>query len=239
MIQKNAIRVTFKAFALLFLSFTLLTSCEKDDGPSTPTENQQTQNNNGTNNQNNNTSNVLCDGNGSNSYFPLKIGNKWAWKPIFGSKRIKAEVTEKIQINNKDYYKVEFKETSGGQVFWEFNRTLREENGTIYYAIETSTGPGTSVWTDYVWIPGAPQPNQSWEVPGLFNSSIATYKKEVGGTNATVTTNKCTYTNGVLIRNKSTNTSTGAVTVTGYQIFKKGIGIVNYGGEKLYEVTLN
>ena len=240
MIKKNVNRLTLRVLSLLFISFSLLTSCEKDDTPSTPPENQQTVNNNGNNNQNNNSNSVLCDGNGSNSYFPLKVGNKWAWKAAMGNYRLKAEVIEKKQINGNEYFKLDFKEFAGSMAFGGFTRYLREVNGSIYYAIEsTDNNTGNNVWTDYLWIPATPQLNQNWEVLGLFNSTVATYRDHITSINITQTSSGCTYTGGVKVQTKKTDTNTGAVTSLSYEIFKKGLGIINYNGKFLYEVTLN
>ena len=180
--------------AIAMVSVALLAGCKKEETTNTTN-----------NNNNTNTPNKLCDGNGENSYFPLKAGNKWTYALKAGTTIDDWTVGATKVFNSKTYFSVPW--NRDGALFGDqYFRT--DANGDVYSYDETSA-------QEYLFIPANPTDGQTW--PYLSGGS----SREITATGVTQATTGCNYTG--LIEVSSYN-GTGTLISTYY--FKKGLGKV-------------
>lgn len=167
------------------------------------------------------TANVLCDGKtGQNSYFPLAIGNYWEYeRPGSGTTGITEttfSVTKTLEIEGKEYFQLD--------KYFGYPTSETES----YYRVDPATNDVYSFyWGENLYMPGNPVVGQ------VLQTTNGIPRRTVLETNATVSTQSCTYTGCVVI---------GKYTDTGYlyaqEYFKKGLGMVHNGSTKLKKVTL-
>ena len=189
MIKKSKILVSALMLCVLGVVYT---SCKSDDDSNTPPKN------------------VLCDGNGMLSYFPLDSGNTWGYQNSI-SGVIQTQIHPSLKIIgtkiflNKRYFFIYDLPDLGGMIGEDFY--LREEttNHNIY---RYNSGE------EYLEVPGSPTLNQSWTY--VFNST-----RKVTNLSASKVTPSCSYTG--LLEITETSSSGNYVELFYY---KKGLGIV-------------
>src|ERR1035437_6537880 len=103
--------------------------------------------------------NVICDGNGSGSYYPLVANNTWSYKDSYSN-----------SFNNT----VGTTTTYGSFTYFTVNNSL---GGTIY--LRTATNGDIMAYSnsnsDILYIPHAPTNNQTW----ACNQGLAATRKVV------------------------------------------------------------
>jgi hypothetical protein len=172
---------------------------------------------------------VLCNGNGSASYFPLTLGNKWVYDfSITNSYTTCDTVTaaSTVVYGGKTYFvcKLYCTPCGGGYV----NYYFREDAAT--HDVYTWNGS-----TDVLYMPANPTVGQVLGVSTEIFTSGGNGRR-VSSTTYTYTTPRCTYTNCVKI--EIYNTSTGAV--MSYGVYQKGIGPLRGGStQQLKEISLH
>ena len=143
---------------------------------------------------------VICNGNGTTSYYPLTASNAWHYKNTSGTS---------------------YDDTVGATVtFGAFSyfTIVNIQGGNNYYLRKAANGDimaydGTGA--DVLYIPNAPTTNQTWACSAGFGTS-----RKVVNTNASISTSSCSYTGLLQIQ----DISSGTVYETFY--YKKGIGMV-------------
>jgi hypothetical protein len=200
---------SIKPVALLFVSFFAVTfiflqSCKKktpDPDPTPPIP-----------------PNYLCDGNATNTYMPLKQGNKWEYDSQIGLDNTR-EVTGTKTLGGKTYFEVTYIDQTATIKY--YYRT--DVNGDVFYYYEQDLA-------EYRFIPLNP----------TIGQVVATYVSgryfKVESIDATYNSGSCSYT-GLLKINEFDASNTLAVTY----YYKKGLGMVNrhsLGYNKLSVVTL-
>jgi hypothetical protein len=164
--------------------------------------------------------NVLCDGNGADTYYPLALNNKWSYSDGSGANKFNNSVSKTATYGSNTYYVIS--NSLGGTQY------LRQAaNGDIM-----TYDTGTS--SELLYIPASPTVGQSWS----YNMEFAATRKVIN-VNASLATS-CTYTDCLLIQ---TFNSGGMLAHTYY--YKKGIGMLSSDeisvgiNTKLNSVTLN
>ncbi|MCX6292207.1 MAG: hypothetical protein NT126_10650 [Bacteroidetes bacterium] len=144
---------------------------------------------------------IICDGNGSGTYYPLVLNNTWHYTD--GSiNSFSNTVTGQATYGSYTYFKVD--NTLGGTVY-----LRKAANGDIMiYNSSTSS--------ELLFIPASPVNNQSW----AFTMNFAATRKVIN-TSASLTTPSCSYTGCLEIQNLDAG---NVVQSTFY--FKKGIGMI-------------
>ncbi len=175
---------------------------------------------------------TICTGNGSQDILPLAIGNSWYFKAKPNGLSLTIEINEKTTINEKEYFRLEYNEGGG---FNTFERLLRKDtNGDIYILREYLDENYEEAQKEYLYLPADPSSGQEWEYFGNFNNT--TYIKKVLTRNHSFDTDKCEYTNAIIINRIATNTRN----VISTEIYVKGIGLVEDSYLREFaEVTLN
>ena len=177
----------FKSFGLIVILMFFILSCKKEeaDTQETPTALAQ-----------------LCTGNGSDSYYPLAIGNAWYWPGLFGGvyKHIIYRTVEFDSITFYELYNTE------GYLWGYLNETW---DGNI---ISHSESDGNN----YLLVPAHPIAGQTWQL-GNNGSRV------VMNPHASLTTSSCHYDDCLLIDDVS---ASGEHTRSNY--YKKGIGLICY-----------
>ncbi len=154
---------------------------------------------------------VLCSGNGSNSYFPLKLDNKWTYNS--GKQNAIYQTITKAKNQSSD---VVFTSISR-QYSMDFEVTyILKPNGDVYRATDV---------TNTLFVPANPTLNQ--EYPYSLGKMI------VESLTATVVTPSCNYTNCLLLVAYYANGNESA-----RYYFKKGIGKVREDDSDLSEIDL-
>ena len=152
---------------LVLVFFGLMISCNKDDSSDqtvTPTP-----------------PNVLCDGNGSSSYFPLALGNMWEYS---GQLIITMSVAKTITANGKSYYQVNCDDQLS-----DWKQYFRvDSNGDIYELINDE---------EYLFLPANPTIGQSWEYPCGFDGMGM---RRVDNYPFALETKYCNYKNFIFVR---------------------------------------
>lgn len=172
--------------------------------------------------------NVLCDGNGTNDYFPLKLNNKWIHKDD-GMNYITTTAISNVIYNTYTYYKITYTVGSGGTLGTEYLR--KAANGDIMAHVSYSP-----IDSETVYIPANPIVGQVLPWPLISSTAI----RKIISTNATFTSSTCTYTNCLKMQFFTSPTATGGSTY----YYKKGIGLVGYYNSvivpsPLVEILLN
>lgn len=145
---------------------------------------------------------VICNGNGSASYWPLAAGNNW-YLDGTGGNDIDLTVASGVATHNSLTYFV-VNENLGGS----FELRTAANGDIMRY------NPSDN--TEYLYIPASPANNQSWTYPMDFSAT-----RKVINTNASVTTSKCSYTGCLQIQHFDASGNPG---VTDY--YKKGVGMI-------------
>ncbi len=193
--------INLKHAVVVFISIILFSCSKKDDSPqpanastAAPTP-----------------AVVLCNGNGSNSYFPLKLDNKWTYNS--GKQNVIYQTITKAKTQSSD---VVFTSISR-QYSMEFDDVyILKPNGDIYRATYVS---------NTLFVPANPTLNQ--EYPSSAGKIV------VQSLSANVVTPSCNYSNCLLLVEYFANGSEN----TRYY-FKKGIGKVREGISDLSEIDL-
>ncbi|MBI1288516.1 MAG: hypothetical protein GC178_13175 [Flavobacteriales bacterium] len=168
--------------------------------------------------------NVLCDGNGSTSFFPLAADNVWTYSGV--------TTTTKTVTNV---------ETVGGEQQFTVNvhglNTYTEvynvgANGDVFFHSPGDSGLDST----YLYVPANPTLNQEWSYTISFDGHI---RRKITSLTATITTSHCTYENCVEVKSYD---GTGDYLYAHY--YKEGVGLVkiDYGlttDNVLTSVTLN
>jgi hypothetical protein len=191
-------KIVLPFVSLLVLSSMMFTSCKKkdkdeeEDIPTTPV------------------TSVLCDGNGSASYLPVKIGNKYTYAYKFaGAAQPDATytVTKDTTVGGKTYKK--FQNDGAASVYTLFRIDSINNNVYSYYP---PSGKESFI------IPGTPTLNQ------VVESSTPGNTAKVTSISAAYTTSGCTYSN--LLEITEYDNTGKPVAVSHY---KKGLGVVHSG----------
>jgi hypothetical protein len=153
--------------------------------------------------------NFICEGTGSNTYFPLSVGSYWIYI-MPGSQWFQLEITEEVQQGNGETYA--HMVTTGA--FGTIHDYYRESGGVVYEW-------NTTLSVEEIYLPANPTNGYSWTTSGA-DSIIVT------DANATVNSqNGCTYT-GVL---QITSYNGGNASTSHY---KQGIGLIQLDAVSAY-----
>jgi len=186
----------------------LINSCNQEDEVADP---------------NGNPANVLCDGAGSISYFPLADSNVWVYSGTFGATKT---VTDVETVSTGTQYTV-----NADQGFNDYDEVfIVGSNGDVF--LESA---GTTVQdTNYLHVPINPTLNQEWIYTISFDGNKI---RRVTSISATVTTSSCTYNDCLEITEFD-----GTGDQLGTYWFKQGVGEVSkqvLTTSNLTSVTLN
>jgi hypothetical protein len=147
--------------------------------------------------------NPTCDGHTTNnSLFPLLQGTKWRYDQTGSSSDYYVEINGTTDINGVTYINADWSQFNGNITGTKNYRI--DANGDVYYRSGSS---------DYLHVPSNPTLNQSW-VDEYSVTHIVT------NLNASITTNDCSYTGCLEIKNDYTSTPDT------YNYYKSGIGMV-------------
>ncbi len=150
---------------------------------------------------------VLCDGNGTTSFFPLKLNNSWTYSYKIGPQVQSISPSPSVTGTT----------THGSYTYFEFEDQSSTMYGGIYELREDATSHNIHSYsssTDYLYIPASPTLNQSWAVD--YGNT-----RKVTNLSASATTAGCTYT-GLL---EISQYDSGMV-LQQKEYYKKGIGLV-------------
>jgi len=191
---------TLFGITLLLTVITVLeTSCKKKETETTPTPTTPATP----------AANVLCDGNGTTSYYTLKLNNTWTYSYTsgsFGSGQPKITVTSSATPNSHTYFGIT-------------DATIYMYTGTVYFREDSTSHniyiyDGTITGGEYIHVPATPVLNQSW---AYYSSST----RKATNLSASITTSSCSYT-GLLEISEYTPTGT----LKTKEWYKKGVGMV-------------
>lgn len=166
---------------------------------------------------------LLCDGNGEDTYFPLAVGNRWYYDYNgFGGTGLNrtTTITGTEEINGETYFIAEsLQGTEVNPDSYEYINEYRvSENGDIVTLFDTGE--------EYVFIPANPTVGMEWDYPWF-----GPLKRRVTGLGYSFSSSHCDYTNVLVI---GTYNEDGDFVSNNY--YHLGIGEVT---NKLEEVTLN
>lgn len=167
--------------------------------------------------------NVLCDGAGSSSYFPLAADNEWTYSGQFGTTET---VTDVATVSAGTEYTLDV-----DQGFTDWTETyVVGSNGDVFFE-----SAGVTVSDSlYLYVPANPTVNQEW----LYVISFDGHKvRKVVSTNASVSTSSCDYTGCLEIQEYD-----GTGDALGTYWYKPGVGQVKQlvlTSSNLTSVTLN
>jgi hypothetical protein len=216
----------------LLLSILVVMSCSSDDSSNDDniTENPDQM------------VNLLCEGNGSNSYFPLAIGNYWKWEYPFSfpsTPDITAEVIGTFDYNGITYYELEYTGSDGQYHF----KYLREDSQGNLKVLVYFLSVNGNYYEEHTIIPNSSSfsAGDQWNFYAAldeFDSIEPVQRVQSVGTYDTET---CSYEQALEIftRNLQADTTIPQSAILDYKIYKKGVGIVNFDGNVLTEVILN
>lgn len=192
------------------------------------------------------TDDILCQGNASDTYFPLAVGNYWKWEWPFSVGQSVADITAEVigtfDHNGQTYYELTYTGTTGAYRF----KYLREDQQGNLKVLVLFEDPSTSTefYEEHTVIPNTSLSSGSqWDFYGFAQDAtnpdfVLNYVQRVASTSTTLETDFCTYTQGLEIFTRVIN-SLGDETVVNYKVYKRGLGIINYEGNVLTEVILN
>ena len=193
-------------------SVAIISSCKKKDTtPSTPPA----------------PANVLCDGNGSTSYYPLALNNSWTFTYYIATQSQSTSpnlvVTGTSSHNSLSYFKIDDQTA----VMYGSTVELRQDAAThnIYY-YDSNSG------SEFMYVPATPTLNQSW---AYTNGGT----RKVTNLSSSISTGSCNYTGLIEI----TTYDSGSVLMD-KEYFKKGAGMVHredpdsfFGGFDKYNLS--
>ncbi len=154
---------------------------------------------------------VLCNGNGSNLYFPLKLGNKWTYNK--GKQNSIYQTITKAENQSSDVIFTSISSQYG--IEFDVSYVLKP-NGDIYRVSDV---------TNTLFVPANPTLNQEYP----FSDG----KMIVESLTAEAVTPSCKYTNCLLLVAYYANGNERS-----RYYFKKGIGKVREGAQDLSEIEL-
>lgn len=154
----------------------------------------------------------LCDGNGTQSYYPLKADNEWSYKSVF--ENYTNTVTDTQTRMGYLYYEVTYKGISQGEIYLRTDPITNDVYKRVYKG-------STNTFVDYLVTPGTPVLNQEWNYPVDFEGLG---KRKVTSLNATATQSGCTYTGLLEIKEYFGD---GSLSQAFY--YKKGLGLIKNG----------
>ncbi len=147
---------------------------------------------------------VLCNGNGTDSWLPLKTGNEWHYKNHVNHSRLQTiTVLDQETRSGHIYFKVEI--NLAGRITEQFIREAT--NGDIHQY-------NVILGKDELYIPSEPISGQ------IIQASGSQTTRQVGSLTDTITTAKCNYPNVLRIDLFSNGTLTGS------EFYHRGIGQV-------------
>ncbi len=166
-------------------------------------------------------STILCDGNGSNSYFPLVNGDTWKYNHsiLMSLQTIEPELVifGTTTINSLTYFQLK-----DNQVYlYSTTQNFRSDLGTNDVYLNSNIDS-----QDYLFVPGTPILNQEW---ACDNGNI----RKVSNLTASVNTASCHYKDLIEI------SVFNGETLIQREYFKKGLGrvfIFTPGGDR-YTLT--
>jgi len=187
---------------------------------------------------------TLCDGNGSDIYFPLAIGNYWKWVdpfPINSTPDVTAEIIGMFEHDGVEYYELEYTGSDGAYHFKYLRYDSNNNLKVLVYYIDNVNG---NYYQEHMLIPNSPLSSSSeWDFYGAFDQDTANfhYIQDVYNVNLTVETDSCEYDGCLEIFTKNTlaDPAFPQFVISDYKVYKKGVGIVNFNGNKLTEMILN
>jgi hypothetical protein len=148
---------------------------------------------------------VICDGNGTTTYFPLKLNNVWKYSDDQGGD---ISLTLNDTSRNQGHFYFDLYDPFSDIFFTDPD--LREDSVTKdIYLYESTSGD------EYLWVPANP-------VVGTTTPFSTSFSMKVLSTTASITTDSCSYT-GLLEMQKIIPGGTPR-----YYFYKKGIGMVAY-----------
>lgn len=143
---------------------------------------------------------VLCNGNGSTSYFPIDIGNEWKFTD--SGSEVVWTISDTVRSNGHLFFKIE----DVWDEFFYSGAKIRQDSTT------------SDIYLDnYLYIPANP-------VVGTTYPYVGSTSRKVASLTASITTDSCSYSN--LLEMDEIITSSGVVNRRYY--YKKGIGSVAY-----------
>jgi hypothetical protein len=166
----------------------------------------------------------VCVGNQSSDYWPLELDNHW----IYASGDLVLTITEKVEIDGKDYFKVD----PTGPLSWNPIYLRVDSNGDIYQ----SSSPSSTETVEKLYLPNNPTLNQEWDSFGTCIIGPCTFYKKVESIDYTLETNECIYEDCLAIRSY-TVLNDGTISEGGLDIFKRGIGLIASPGLFGYRIT--
>ena len=182
-----------KLFITAIAGSLIISACKKksDDSSSTPTPTPTP------------TTSVICDGNGSSSYFPLALNNQWKYKDDQSS-GITWTLNDTATTSGNLYFTID---DLNGDLIFTTTKLRADASGNIY--LKDGTG-------EYLYVPANP-------VVGTTTPYLGATSFKVKSLTAAITTDSCSYTN---LLEMDVITSGG--TANRYYYYKKGIGMVAY-----------
>lgn len=148
--------------------------------------------------------NLVCDGKGTSTFYPLDSLNKWDYDYSIGGINQSSRPVPTV-IGSRTYGTTKYAEVKDRFTSTYFR--IDASNNNVYQYNDNNN-------TEYLWIPGAPTLNQTW--PTSPNTS-----RKVTNLSASITTVKCTYTGLLEISELDVNSALMAKVY-----YKKGLGMV-------------
>ena len=164
--------------------------------------------------------NILCNGNGENNYFPLKIGNTWDYSE-YGSPNSNTQIIGDTLLNEKQYFIVKDNQQNSENIYLRM-----ATNGDIFSYYSDSL--------EFLYIPANPAIGQ---VICTYPNSNSISSRRVLAINETREIGGCVYFGVIKIQDY--NQSDVAYTTYYY---KKGLGLVEsltWGTKQIIDVKLN
>lgn len=148
---------------------------------------------------------LLCDGNGQNTFMPMKVGYYWKYKSELFSTSVNYNCIDKDTIGGIVYFTIKGTDAYG----WEDENYYRAaSNGDIFVLKDQSD-------EEILLIPNNPVVGYQW------NDNSDDYSWKIVATDATFETSDCNYTGLLEIEEYFSGT------LTDKYYYKKGLGLVN------------
>lgn len=149
---------------------------------------------------------LLCDGNGENTFLPLKIGNYWKYKSELFSTTVNYNCIQMDTIDDVAYFTIEGSDSFG----WDDKNYYRKAaNGDIYVLRDLND-------QEVLFIPNNPVVGFGWD-----DTNSTDFSWKVVALDATYETTDCNYTGLLEIEEYFSGT------LADVYYYKKGLGLVN------------
>lgn len=217
---------------LVLSSIFLFSSCETEDSADTSENSEDSIDADWNTDEEVEEISILCEGNGSQDPLPLAIGNRWYFKKTLGGSNLEITINEKVEINGKQYFKIEYK----GE-FSDYEEYYRKaSNGDVYELLEFIDG----TQKEYLLIPNNPVNNQEWEYIGLLNDQDYVRRVRIVNQNFPIRTDNCEYDKYIIVDEMSVATSPlGNNEIITNKFYVRGIGFQYAQYRQLTELKLN